>query len=205
MKLSQAADGYFLAAEADGYSPLTLRAYRSALNILIAFLGDPELDQVSTADIRQFFAHIRNTYQPKRPSGNTEPLSTASIHRYWKAVRSFYKWAGEELKAPRPDLTIKMPRYTNKEITPFTEDELRKLLHACEAIEATSEERGAYQIRRPTRHRDRAIMLVLIDTGMRAGELSRLKVKNLNLENGELRIEPHHVRKTRARTARLGS
>jgi integrase/recombinase XerD len=206
MRITDAIEGYLLDSTADGYSELTLRVYESALNVMVDFLGEKkELDDIQPSEIKSFMGYLRKDYRPKRASGNLDPLSTASLHRYWKAVRSFFNWAEKRLEISRPDIDLKMPAYSNAAITPYSKDELRRLLQACEAIEVDPSDRQAYKYRRPTRFRDKAILLLLLDTGVRIGECSRLRVSDVNLENGEVQVRPHHVRKTRPRTTLLGT
>ncbi|RPI31499.1 MAG: hypothetical protein EHM70_11415, partial [Chloroflexota bacterium] len=108
MKLSQATEGYIISALGDGYSQLTLAAYRSALGTMREFLGDKEVKDITTADLRSFMNFLVTQYKPVRRNrpNNTEPLSSASHHRYWKAMRSFFKWADRDLQTGRPDLPI---------------------------------------------------------------------------------------------------
>ena len=145
-------------------------------------------------------------YIPERriSPNNTDHLSTASHHRYWKAIRSFSKWAGTELGIDRSDLTLKMPAWESREIIPFTEDEIKSLLKSCEYAVVAAGKRKAYQIRKPNHLRDKAIILTLLDTGIRAGELTRLRVGDVNLENGEVYIHPFHMKKSHSRTTYLG-
>lgn len=64
--------------------------------------------------------------------------------------------------------------------------------------------RQAYQFRRPNTLRDKALILILLATGVRVGELTRLRVGDVYLENGEVYICPFHVKKTHSRTTYLG-
>lgn len=206
MYITKALEGYIIAALADGYSPLTLNAYRSAIGTMIEFLGDKEVQYITTDDLRSFMNFLVTDYQPERRNNpeNTERLSTASHHRYWKAMRSFFKWAERDLGVSRPDLSIKMPSWESKEIIPYTEDEIKALLKGCEYADVPEGKRKAYRFRRHNALRDKAIIFVLLDTGVRVGELTRLKVGDVNLENGEVHVRNFHVKKTHARTTFLG-
>jgi integrase/recombinase XerD len=206
MQFSKAIEGYIIAALSEGYSQLTLTTYRSALNTMVEYLGDKELADITIEDLRSFMNYLVTEYIPERRNNpsNTEPLSTASHHRYWKAMRSFYKWAERDLGIGRPDLSIKMPSWESQEIIPLTEEEIRALLKGSEYAQVPSGKRQAYQFRRKTALRDRAIILTLLDTGVRVGELTRLKIGDVNLENGEVYVRPFHVKKTHSRTTYLG-
>ena len=98
-----------------------------------------------------------------------------------------------------------MPQYTNREILPFSQQEIEKLLKYCDTTRAVVDgRRTPYQLKRPHASRNKALILVLLDTGIRSGECSRLRIRDMNLENGELHVMPYHVRKTRPRTMYLG-
>jgi len=206
MQMSKAIEGYILASMADGYSQLTLNAYRSALNTMQEFIGDKDVTAITTDDLRAFMNYLVTDYIPVRRNNpeNREPLSTASHHRYWKAMRSFYKWAERDLGASRPDLPIKMPDWESKEIIPFTEEEIKALMKSSEYAQVPAGKRKSYQFKRPNALRDKALILTLLDTGVRVGELTRLRVSDVNLENGEVFVRPFHVKKTHSRTTYLG-
>lgn len=207
MRLTKAVEGFHLSRLADGYAPVTLRGYQSSLRTLSEYLSDPEVESITSDNLKSFMHYLHTSYRPERKSGSLEPLSTASYHRYWKAIRSFFKWASEDLKTDRPDLDLKMPQFTNREIVPLSEQEIAKLLKASETRKpVTDGVRRPYQCKRPSNLviRDKALMLVLLDTGLRSGECIRLHINDVNLETGEMIIKPHHVRKTKPRNVYLG-
>lgn len=205
MRLMDAIRGFEVSRLADGYAPITLNGYKSSLSVLSRYLGNPEVNEITTENLKAFFHHLRTDYEPERGNGSKDPLASASHHRYWKSIRCFFKWAAEDLKTGRPDLLIKMPAYTNKEISPFTTEEIQSMVRACEKSKIISDgKRRPYQFKRPLGLRNKALILVLLDTGVRAGEFCRLRIKDVNLDNGEVHVMPHHVRKTRPRTVYLG-
>jgi len=206
MHISRAIEGYKISLLAAGYSPLTITPYLSALNTLIEYLGDKEIQSVTSEDLHAFMSYLVAEYKPERRNNpaNTSELSTASHHRYWKAIRSFFKWAECELKIKRPDTTLKKPAWESGEIIPFTEEEIRLLIKSCDFVNVTTANRNTYQIRRKNSIRNKSIILTLLDTGIRVGELTRLRIRDMNLENGEVYIHPFRVKKTHSRTTFLG-
>lgn len=206
MKLSKAIQGYGFAASADGYSAVTLTVYKSALQTMLEFLGDKEVGDITTDDLRSFLIYLQQTYVPERRNNphNRAKLSTASIHRYWKAMRSFFKFADAELHTGRPDAPIRTPKWESKAVIPFTENEIKALIKACDATTVLTKNRDPYNIRKHNALRDKCIIMILLDTGVRVGELCRLRMMDVNPENGNVFVRPHHVQKTHSRTTFIG-
>lgn len=204
--LSQAINVFLIARQADSYSPSTLAQYKWALDILVR-QGDKELDQVTTNDIRSFLAYLQTSYEPKRMGGNKAPLGTASLFAAWKAVRAFYKWACPEFDIPNPAAKIPQPRHMSPAIVPFTQEEIKTLIKACESTKpATTDRRKSFQMRRATGPRDKAIVLTLLDTGLRASELCRLDRGDCNLQAGEIVVKPVGAGiKSRSRVIPIGA
>lgn len=97
MILSQAIQGFIIHKTAEGKSPSTLSEYKRHLTILGKYLNDPQVDQITTANLRAFLAYLRTEYTPRRKNGSTEPLSQKTLHNFWITLRSFYTWAVQEL------------------------------------------------------------------------------------------------------------
>jgi len=162
VKLSKALEGYFLTIASDGYSPVTVKNYRWFLSHFMREVGDKELPAITTDDLRRFL----NAYRDSGRAG-------ASVAMYWCAIRSFYNFAEKELNAPRPDLAIKQPRYLSNQKQPFTRDEVKKLLTGCRSA------------------RNKALVLFLLDTGVRASECARLTVNDVDLNTGAVQVIPY--------------
>jgi integrase/recombinase XerD len=103
-------------------------------------------------------------------------------------------------------LKLPRPKYESPEIVPFAQDEVKRLIAAAEYTPVVKQSGRTYKIKRPNADRDKAIILILLDTGIRLGELHRLKLGDVNLESGEIYIRPHRDgRKSRARTVQIGA
>lgn len=206
MLLSKAIEGYILDGLAGDYSPHTMRLNKLYLGQLVEYLGDPELDDISHTDLAKYMHYLRHEYIPNRRNGDTSPLSPSALDNHWKAIRSLFKWCNRVIDLERPDTNLPQPKYQLPEKIPFTEDEVKALVHACEFTkEASTDGRQSFRMRRPTAHRDKALVLLLLDTGLRVSEACRLIVNDVNLETGEVQVKPYGSgQKTKPRTVFLG-
>jgi integrase/recombinase XerD len=103
-------------------------------------------------------------------------------------------------------LAIPMPKAQNKAVSPFTEEETKRLLTRCEYMRiAYRNGKKDFMMKRPTAIRDKALLLFLLDTGVRAGECIRMGVKYADLKTGEVLVTPFGSgRKTKSRFVYLG-
>jgi integrase/recombinase XerD len=197
MYTTKAIEGFVLSRLADGYSPKTMDGYQRALTRMAGFLENPDLTDITTEDIRNFLLHLRRETS----------LQPSSIQVVWRAIRCFYNWSSECFPlATRPDKAIPMPKAQNKAVSPFTEEETKRLLASCEYMRiAYRNGRKPFTMKRPTAIRDKALLLFLLDTGVRAGECIRMRVKDADLKTGEVLVTPFGSgRKTKSRFVYLG-
>ena len=150
-----------------GLSENTLGAYRAdllALNQRLEKAG-VELSRATRADILEYISW--------RVQCGAKPRSTA---RQLSSFRRFYRYLLREgLIAEDPTSQIAMPKIGRALPQSLTEDEVEALLAAPNVSE-------------PLGHRDRAMLEVLYATGVRVSELINLKMSQLNLNQGVLRI-----------------
>lgn len=206
MLLSKAVEGFILDAKGGRYSPSYIPTIQGQFRHVISFLGDRELESLTHEDWNRYLVHLREEYIPRRFNGDTSPLQPATIDNHWKMIRAFYNWASDILSIQRPDLKLQRPKYQSPQIVPFTQDEVKRILEACQHTTVKKQSGKTYRIKRPNADRDKAIILILLDTGIRLGELTRLRLGDVNLENGEVYIRPWQgSRKSKPRTVFLGT
>lgn len=208
MKLSKAIDGYLLFAKTK-YAPDTVEHYQGTMKMVLAHLGDREVDDITAEDLQRYFVFLNSEYKPHRflPPGATPTLMTkAGVEAYWKALRSFYKWAEAFLGSRRPDKVIPQPKYMLAEVQAFTPDEMKRLIYSAEwAAERKPSDRKAYRSRKPQYKRNLALLKLMLDTGLRIGEITRLRVRDVDLESGSVFVMPFGTgQKTKSRTVFLG-
>ncbi|MBS1250366.1 MAG: Tyrosine recombinase XerC [Chloroflexi bacterium] len=206
MDMETALEGFRIDRLACGYSRGTVVGYVHNVELMIEHLDNPKLHEVTGHDLKNFFYFLRHEYVPKRFGGDTSPLSPASIDNYWIAMRSFFGWCEDEFGIDRPDEDIPQPQYKPPEIIPFTKDEVEKLIKASLEVKVSATERKqAYNYRPPKTSRNKAIILLLLDTGIRLGELVRLKREDVNLETGDVTVKPYgRSTKSKPRSIPLG-
>lgn len=206
MLLSKAIEGFIFYAEGGEYSPAYVPRLKEHMRYICKYFNDPELESIKAEDWARFWHHLHTEYQPKRFNGDTSPLKPGSIDNYWKTIRGFYNWATKILSIERTDLYLKRPKFEYPEIQPFTKDEVARMLEACYYTKVVKQSGKTYKIKRQQAERDRAIIMILLDTGMRRGEFVRLKMGDVNLESGEIYIRPYRSSvKSKGRTVFIGA
>jgi len=190
LSLSKAITGFLHYKTAEGLSPTTLDSYRRILDKWVAHVGDIEVDQVTTQDLRAYLAWLRTDYKPCRLAGGDHPLSPKTIRNVWVALSSFFTWASVEFDLANPMEAVPAPRFEVAPVEPFSKEDVEALLKACEFCrEANTRDRRRFTMRRPTARRDRAIILTLLDTGLRATELCSLTVGDVDQKTGRIEVK----------------
>ena len=205
--LSQAIEGYLIDFTIN-HSPETKKVYGPYLKQFLAWQKDVRINEIAPANLSSYMVYLNTEYQVKRVKGSTRgtQLSSSALDNHWKVIRSFFKWCGLNLGIERPDLKLPRPEVVTPEIISFTRDEIKQLLNACEwtkPIERRTTK--AYRVKKPCSLRNKAILLLLLDTGVRIGELCRLLPEDIDLSTGTISIKPFYSnRKARPRQIPIG-
>lgn len=158
MKLSEAIDEFLIACEADGLSISTIRWYISLLKNFSMWVGDNSLSAIDTNRIRSFIIYIRKKYKPDTASGHI------------RALHRFFKWSADEYGIKNPMRNVRYPQVQKQHVPKsVSNDDIVKLFDSI-----TDDVIG---------HRDRAMFSLLIDCGLRAGEVITIQMTNLDMLN----------------------
>ncbi|MGA2110610.1 MAG: tyrosine-type recombinase/integrase [Anaerolineales bacterium] len=208
LPLSQAIVGFLNSKLAEGLSSRTIESYTFDLTKWVERTGDRDISKVSGQDVSAYLAWLRTDYTPHRFGGKDYPLSPKTLRNVWTSFSSFFKWAERELRIPYPMRDIPTPRFPRSQVPEFSREEVERMLKACMyKREANTVLRRAFVMRRSTSGRDVAILLLLLDTGVRASELCALKVGDLDLKTGRVEIKngvPGGAKGGKGRTVYLG-
>lgn len=157
--LRRCLDMFLLHQEVSRHSPRTIETYHETLTPFLDYLSErdvanPEL--ITPNDIRRFFVRLEE-----------RGLAGATIQKHARSVKAFLNFlVREEVLEDSPMRKVSMPKADKKVKKPFTTDDIEALLAACDE--------GLY------RWRDRAIVLCLLDTGLRVSEFVSLMVGDVD-------------------------
>jgi integrase/recombinase XerD len=176
--------GFRLNCVAEGKSPRTVRWYEHKLRIFSDYLRKQQqihdFNQVEATHVRAFLVHLQQNVRvgdlnPNKPSED-KSLSPCTVQGYHRAIRVFFSWLiREEYLLKDPTRNIRRPKAPRTIVPTFDSGQIQRLL----AVPNRNTALG---------YRDYCLMLLLLDTGIRLSELSRLELPDLHLEEGVIQI-----------------
>jgi len=171
-------------------SPDTQRYYETCLKNFQWYArreGWPEEASLIGRDhVRQFLDYVR---QGKNRWGYRDPTrsshysaSSGTVHHYGRVVKRLFRWASDEEDIV-PDNGIwrlKLPHPHYRQIEPYTDSEVLAMLQGCEEeFHSSSRLLGS---------RNKAIIAIFCDTGMRLSELAGIKLSDLHSSLKQVRV-----------------
>jgi len=192
VKVQEAIEKFLFACRAEGKSRHTVSSHRCNLGQFASYVGTrrlpADIEQITIDDLRRYVVYLREEKVPysahpyRRPNRGGR-LSATTISDYATSLRAFYSWLTREKiigqdENPFSSGRIKVPKPPERLIESLDDRHIEMLLNTC-----SSDDFGD--------SRDKAIMLILLDTGVRVSELVTLKLKEVNWEQdgGSLLIQ----------------
>ncbi|HAR34080.1 MAG TPA: site-specific tyrosine recombinase XerD [Desulfobacter sp.] len=167
--MHELADAYmdYLTIE-KGLSANSITAYGTDLASYINYLSDNGIEEIRDADTTAILGWL--VYLTR------QGLSAKSRARYLVSIRGFYKYlAAEKLITANPLKDIDIPKTGRHLPGVISVNEVEALLNACEATT-------------PKGQRNLAMMEIMYGAGLRVSELVFLKVVDVNLDAGLVRV-----------------
>jgi integrase/recombinase XerD len=189
--VSKAITGYLHYKLAEGLAPVTVEGYVRDLKLWIEFQGDLVVDKVTTQQLIAFLNFLRLEYVPRRiTGGNDRKLNPKTVYNIYISLSSFFTWACKEFDIPNPVKNIPRPRVPDDTpVDPFKKEEVEALIKACDfSAEANTSARRKFVMQRSTGKRDKAFIVFLLDTGLRASELCALRVMDVDIKTGKVQV-----------------
>lgn len=147
-------DNFLLDARARDLTDDTIEWYTRKLRPFTAYLVLNNVQQISRMSIRDVQGYI----VALRDGG----MSPANINSHARAMRAFLHWlVDNDLAEVVLTRAFKMPRQPKVIREGFTTEQVQRLIEAAKET--------------PTPERDTAVLLLMADTGLRAGEIGRIR------------------------------
>jgi integrase len=179
--VANAVTSFVIAKSAEGRARSTCVLYAKRLKDFIRFargLGVEHMDDLNADVLRGYLAALRE-------SGHHDP---GAVSQHYRILRTRVKWFWREWDLPgrSPIDRVSAPPSVERQLPPVTEDVVRRLLLA-------TDKPGSQR----ARVRDRAILLTLFDTGVRASELCNWDATDFDPATGALTIRTRKTHRMR--------
>ena len=181
-------EGFLFSLQAEGRSPQTHDFYSKYLGCLLRYSKSqswPEhVNQLEVRHFREFLTWVATRsfeYTAGNNSRRVVQPRASKGWRYYKAIRRLFNWSVEEgllEESPVKGLRYKAP--PPPPIQPYNLDELKRFLAVCELDIKT----GA----RFCGLRNKGMILLFLDSGLRSSELAFLSLSDVDLEQRTVRV-----------------
>lgn len=156
----------------------TVKDYKDKLARFVTFLDSQEIkfiSQIRTENIRDFLLLLTE-----------KGHNAGGVHGYFRTIKAFLRWCWDELEpnTRNPIDKVKAPKVPVEPIEGVSKEDFESLLSACSKNTYYGE-------------RDRTILLVLYDTGVRASELCSINLEDINFVDSSILIRQGKGRKPR--------
>lgn len=161
--LGIAVDLFLTAKKSEGLSPATLAIYTRAVNRFASWLRSQGL-----SDVTSVTPHIVRKYLVELDSHG---FKSSTVHDYTRPVKTMLRFLFQEgVTTVDVFAKVAMPKQDRPVLPAFSTEDVTRLLDACAGSSHPA--------------RDRAIVSVLIDTGLRAQELCDLVIGDVDAKTG---------------------
>ncbi len=159
-----------LELEASDRKPRTVAFYKSLLKILKPYFQGMVLQEITSIDIQRYLRYLRKEYEGKNGIG----LSPKTVLHQNNILLLIFGYAKKQkLITENPMENIKSPKKEKKPVDAFTKEQAQQFLKALEGEDLEL----------------RCMMLLLLTTGLRRGELCGLQWEDIDFKEGTVSVK----------------
>ena len=183
-------NGFVLTKQTEGKSPRTVEFYSENLRRFLWYASkqdwSDDIRMLTEWNIGEFLGYVANEKCRWGVEGNGSESSQikashTTLHHYFVVLANFFGWVVREgFLKENPTVKIKVAKPKVKVIKPYTYEEIRRMLVVCDNDYGHNAKfLGS---------RNKAIVLVLLDAGVRLSELIGMRLEDVNTSNGNIRV-----------------
>jgi len=173
--LQKAIADFLTDRELNNHSQKTIRAYEQRLRYFSTWVESAHsitfVDDLELIHLRGWIAYLQKT-----PTYRGKKMSDESVQSYGRSLLAFCHWLEqEEVIAKVITKRFKLPKVEEKFVPTYTQDDVKMLLDACEdGLDSRP------NLSRALTARNRAIVSLFVDTGVRLNELVSLRFGDID-------------------------
>jgi len=188
--LTSLVNGFLLTKRTECQSPKTAEYYEGILKRFLWYIKQNQLPDdtrlLNEWHIRDFLSYVSSQTNRWGMSGNgsessRNKASYTTVHHYYRVLKTFFTWCiKEEFLKESPMAKIRFANPKLKMIPPYTTTQIQKMLAVCD-----------YDFRHNAQFlasRNKAIILVFLDTGLRVSELSGMLLTDIDRDRGRISV-----------------
>jgi site-specific recombinase XerD len=183
-------NGFVLTKQTEGKSPRTVEFYSENLKRFLWYASkqgwSDDIRMLTEWHIREFLSYLASEKCRWGLEGNGSEtsrikVSYTTVHHYFVVLANFFGWVVREGFMPEsPTAKIKIAKPKVKVIKPYTPEEISRMIAVCDCdYEHNAKFLGS---------RNKAIILVLLDSGVRLSELIGMALEDVNTSNGNIKV-----------------
>jgi len=160
MKLTDAKQAFLSRCYSQNLSELTIEWYARRLKLFLRFLAEKSIDDVGAVTA----ILIRDYLGSQRQKG----IGSETIYRDWGAMKCFFRFIHrEKVITENPMDRVEQPRREKHIIKPMNMEQVRELLSKPD-------------LRTVEGKRDKALMLLMVDSGLRVSEAISVQIDRID-------------------------
>jgi site-specific recombinase XerD len=170
LALHDAYTDFFLSRQAMNCTPATMQFYRHTAGAFLAWIENQGITDPAQITPRHVRAYLAELIG--------RGLKDTTLHAHARAIKTLLRFWHAEKYIPEIVL-FAMPRLEKKRLPVLDADQLQTVLKACNT-------------------RDKAILLFMVDSGLRRSELCRLDWSDVDMQSGLVRVKQGKGKKDRS-------